>query len=137
MDPDLCELENCYCPQTGRRRPIYVRASFLERVHTYYPPRCLHELADMVPGTLREPGHIWGGVRDPDPGDDSPGYCFTKSYDWKFTGNGNKCAVKGEQVFCVYINSDFELFEFRWDAADPNEPDYPKCFDTRYTERLL
>ena len=118
----LSPIEDCESPSKSGRCECFVSSSFIERVKRYYPPRCLHELLKLLSPTLQQPDCILGGIRDLDPGDAEPGYCYSKQFPFKLTGEGDEKPCPDNQVFSVYLTSDLVVFEFGWDEVDPDDP---------------
>lgn len=118
----LSPIDGCASPEGFEICECFVSASLIEKIKRYYPPRCLHELARLVPITLRQPDSIWSGIREPDPGDEEPGFCYAKRFASKLNGMGGEHSCPEDQIFCVYLNSDRVVFEFGWDEVDPSDP---------------
>jgi hypothetical protein len=131
-------IERCMCPVTKTpTREINVSPSYLKLVVNHFPPRCIHEMNLLIPTTLRSPNSLWKGVREPDPGEDHGGYCFSKPFPNKINGEGQSCPNPDGYVFCVYVNAEFVIYEFRWDEPDAADNRLPNGWSTRFHERVL
>jgi hypothetical protein len=130
-------ITGCACPVTpGQRRDIGVTTEFLDRVARHFPPRMLHELRLLVPETLRHPDTLWAGIREPDPGEDDAGYCFAKHFPYRINGEGGQYPNKEAAVFCVYVNNDFLIYEYRWDESDRADHRYPRGHESRFQRHI-
>jgi hypothetical protein len=132
----LAPFEGCYCPHTKGTRTAFIRPSQLEAVKRYYPAHKLHELAELVPTVLRDPKKVWRGIREPDPGNDLPGYCFSRRLPQKVDNLGQKFSAPLGQCFSVYMNSEFVIYEWGWDECENHDEDCPKKAADRFWEPL-
>lgn len=130
-------ISECFCPLDKKlTREIGVWAAHLTKISTHFPPRMLHEFRSLVPAKLRSPDSLWFGVREPDPGEDGKGYCYAKRFPNKMNGEGKDYPNKLGHLFCVYVNADFMIYEFRWDEPDTADDRCPRDYRDRFKARV-
>lgn len=130
-------MDDCFCPKTGKKRAIGATYDYLNKVARSMPPWMLPTMRLYLPVVLTNPDCVWEGVREPDMGE-SMGYCYSKHFANKVAADGSTYPNKLGHVFSVYVNSDFFIYEVRWDEAeaDTNGVRCPMGHDKRFGKRV-
>ena len=125
-------------PDDGRPWQIGVPRAVQQRMLDKGRGRVL-EFAEVVVPNLMHPAAVFRGIRDSDWGEgDDEGLCYvctpTAAYDYKRHVEVN--AWPG-QVLLVFVNGERELYNWRWERADPERPDRPLGWETRFRESAI
>lgn len=135
--PNTKEIGGCFCPLTRGERSLFASSDYLDAVVRHFPRWMLHTIVEQVPVVLRNPDRVWSGVRDPDPGSDRWGYCYSKHFPHKLNNSGRTVPNGTNQVLSVYVNAEFMIYEVRWDESEEADSSWiPKGAAVRFGERV-
>jgi hypothetical protein len=120
------------CPNTGKVKAVKLMEDDLEHVRNNSPAFKFYELSgdkmtykgSCVQEVLLSPKAILGGVRQFRRG----GFCYVGMPTRRWFNSGSQGPPPTGMVFCVYLSDREEVFEWRWEPADPAEPDLPKDY---------
>jgi hypothetical protein len=92
----------------------------------------------IVPEILQNPTAVFEGLRR-DEDDDQWGcgwrcYCGIPSN--SYTSDGREKASYPMQVYLVFVNDEGVAYNWRWEKADPDDPDLPINHQDRFQRRL-
>lgn len=85
-----------------------------------------------IPPTLKKPSAIFRGLEREEL---ENGYCYAGVPQFRRVEDKSIPPPDG-MVFAVYVNSLFQVFEWRWEKMEPTEWGHPKDFLTRFAEKL-
>lgn len=98
----------------------------------------IKEAAELVPQTLQCRGPVFEGLST-DADEDSRGVgwrCYCGLPDRSYTPDGDRCPPRRQQVYLVFVNEDFVAYNWRWEKADPDNPNLPLGCEKRFKRRL-
>lgn len=99
------------------------------------------EIDHSVAGVLRKPTAVFHGLcrdRDDDNGQTDGWYCFVGVPTQRFDPATGDSIPRRDRVLLVFMNREKEIYSFRWEESDPNDPDLPAdCGNDRFKEKLL
>jgi hypothetical protein len=96
------------------------------------------EAAEVVPQVLMSRGPVFEGLTT-DADEDSRGVgwrCYCGIPDRSYTPDGDRCPPRRGQVYLVFLNEDRVAYSWRWEKADPDNPDLPIGYQERFKRRL-
>ncbi len=98
-------------------------------------PIAVNEMAWIMPTVLNKPVAIFSVPRDE--GDE--GLCYVGQPGFAF--KGKQTAQKTEpwpgEVYVVYVNAERVVYDWRWEDADPGDPQLPEGHEHRYDRLVL
>lgn len=97
------------------------------------------ECGYIVPAILQKPTAIFEGLRL-DADEDRRGvgwrcYCGVPAHSYR--ADGTAAPAYPNQVFLVFVNQERIAYNWRWEKADPDQPDLPLGYAERFKQRLL
>jgi hypothetical protein len=97
------------------------------------------ECGYIVPAILQKPTAIFEGLRrDEDEDPKGVGWrCYCGIPENAYHSDGAKRAPYSRQVYLVFVNDDGVAYNWRWEKADPDDPNLPIDHQTRFRKRLL
>lgn len=97
------------------------------------------ECGIIVPQILQEPTAIFEGLRqDEDEAREGYGWrCYCGVPRQAFHADGTSRSPYPDQVYLVFVNNERVAYNWRWEKADPDDPDLPVNHDERFRHRLL
>ena len=119
--------------------PCSVQISF-ERMQTVGKRSMGHakECGIIVPGILQEPTAIFEGLRS-DEDEDPRGVgwrCYCGVPEQAFYPDGTARSTYPGQVYLVFVNDERVAYNWRWEKADPDDPNLPVRHAERFRRRL-
>lgn len=96
------------------------------------------ECGHLVPEILQNPTAVFEGLRR-DEDDDQWGCgwrCYCGIPSCGFSRDGHEQATYPNQVYLVFVNDDSVAYNWRWEKADPSDPDLPINHEDRFKRRL-
>ncbi len=97
------------------------------------------ECGFIVPMMLQKPTAIFEGLRQ-DEDEDRRGYgwrCYCGIPEYAYHADGTERQPYRGQVYLVFVNDERVAYNWRWERADPDDPNLPENHDTRFKRRLL
>lgn len=92
----------------------------------------------IVPQILQSPTAIFEGLREDD--DEDPrgvGWrCYCGRPNKAYHPDGSERSPYPEQVYLVFVNDDHVAYNWRWEKADPDDPNLPQNHTHRFRKRL-
>ncbi len=87
---------------------------------------------------LQRPTAIFQGLRrDEDEDRTGAGWrCYSGRPDKAFAADGTERRPYPGQVFLVFVNDEGVAYNWRWEKADPDNPDLPVDHAIRFKQRL-
>jgi hypothetical protein len=97
------------------------------------------ECGYLVPQTLQQPSAVFEGLRrDEDEDPRGVGWrCYCRVPDRAFHADGTQRQPYPGQVYLVFVNDEGVAYNWRWEKADPDNPDLPAGHESRFKRRLL
>lgn len=93
------------------------------------------ELLENVPLTLLKPLAVFRGLVERPNAENS--LCYVARPEWRYElDTGKKIAAPDNRVYLAFVTSQFELYNARWEACDPNDHDKPEGFAERFSKQL-
>lgn len=125
-------------PLTGDVCEVFISH---HRMQTVGKRGLLHanECAHTVREILQNPTAIFEGLRrDQDEDPWGAGWrCYCGIPECAFRQDGTKRPPYPGQVYLVFVNSDGVAYNWRWEKADPDEPELPQDYSNRFRTQLL
>jgi hypothetical protein len=93
----------------------------------------------IVPAILQRPTAIFEGLRQ-DKDEDRRGFgwrCYCGIPDHGYRPDGAEARPYPGQVFLVFVNDERVAYNWRWEAADPDNAKLPISHANRFKKRLL
>jgi hypothetical protein len=92
------------------------------------------EAAEIVPHILQHPLAVFEGLRrEEDEDRRGTGWrCYCGRANKKFQKDGSEANAAPNQVFLVFVNDEGVAYNWRWELADLEKPDFPKGHETRF-----
>jgi len=100
----------------------------------------LRESANTVPIVLQSPTAVFEGLRrdDDEPLGTSYGWrCYCGVPDVAYTKNGDEREPWPGEVFLVFVNEEWVVYNWYWYKSSEGDPDLPADHEQRFRERLL
>jgi len=97
------------------------------------------ECALIVPLILQQPAAIFEGLRR-DEDEDRTCYgwrCYCGIPDHAYLRDGTAIPSYPGQVYVVFVNDEGIAYNWRWEEADPDNPQLPIDFQDRFRKQLL
>lgn len=125
-------------PNTGSMGEVQVS---YDRMQTVGRRSMAHakECGLIVPKILQEPTAVYEGLCE-DEDEDSRGVgwrCYCGVPDNSYHPDGTPRSTYPGQVYLVFVNDEEVAYNWRWEKADPNDPELPVNHETRFKKRLL
>ena len=98
------------------------------------------ECARIVPAVLQNPTAVFTGLRrDEDEDRRGVGWrCYCGVPDHSYHQDGTRAGPRRGQVHLVFVNHEGVAYNWRWEPANPDDPELPRdCDETRFRRRLL
>jgi hypothetical protein len=97
------------------------------------------EASELIPAILQKPAAIFEGLcQDVDEDNRGVGWrCYAGIPSHSYTIDGQKRPTWEDEVFLVFVNSDFVAYNWRWEKCDLDNPALPLRHASRFTKRLL
>jgi len=97
------------------------------------------EAGFIVPHVLQKPTAIFEGLRmDVDEDQRGVGWrCYCGIPQHSYRTDGTACPPYPRQVYLVFVNQDRIAYNWRWEKADPDEPNLPLNHQGRFKKRLI
>lgn len=96
------------------------------------------EITSTVAETLRWPVAVFSGIRcdDDERGSDTVGWrCYVGRPKTYLTSDGRTFPSDPGDVFVVFVNGDGIAYNWRWEAASPDNPRLPRDHASRFRTR--
>jgi hypothetical protein len=124
-------------PVTGGEMDIYISHQRLQAVGKRSRGQVM-EAAFVIPQVLQQQGPVFEGLcTDTDEDRRGVGWrCYCGVPDRSYTAEGEKCPPRRGQVYLVFVNEDHVAYNWRWEQADPNNPNLPLNHENRFQRRL-
>jgi hypothetical protein len=93
----------------------------------------------IVPMILQEPTAVFEGLRQ-DEDEDRQGYgwrCYCGIPAQAYHSDGTERPPYEGQVYLVFVNDEGVAYNWRWELADPVDPQLPQHHASRFHTRLL
>ncbi|MCH8822523.1 MAG: hypothetical protein IH984_03345 [Planctomycetes bacterium] len=110
--------------EDDKARKLCLSLELADEVHRKHPARRFTELLYNVPSTLSDPLSINRGLRERGGPQCEWGYAYVGLPSFKPDGYGNEF-VPRNQVFVVYMNDDWNIFDWSWEPISPDDPEHP------------
>jgi len=126
-----------YDPATKGEIDVYLSHARLLAVGRRSKGQIL-EAAEVVPQVLQCRGSVFEGFRS-DEDEDKRGVgwrCYCGVPDRSYSPDGERCPPRRGQVYLVFVNEDRVVYNWRWEKADPDDPQVPQGVENRFTRRL-
>ena len=97
------------------------------------------ECGYIVPMILQQPTAIFEGLTQ-DEDEDRRGYgwrCYCGVPKHSYHSDGTPGLPYPGQVYLVFVNDEGVAYNWRWERADPDYPNLPMGYSTRFKKRLL
>lgn len=97
------------------------------------------ECGYIVPAILQEPTAVFEGLRQ-DEDEDPRGVgwrCYCGIPEHCYRADGSKGKPYPGKVYLVFVNDEGVAYNWRWELADPDDPELPNNHETRFKKRLL
>lgn len=93
----------------------------------------------IVPQILQRPTAIFEGLRqDEDEAREGYGWrCYCGVPQQAFHADGTSRSPYPDQVYLVFVNDERVAYNWRWEKADPDDPELPINYEERFKQRLL
>jgi hypothetical protein len=97
------------------------------------------ECGYIVPAVLQKPTAVFEGLRlDEDEDHRGVGWrCYCGVPAVAYRADGTERPPWPSQVFLVFVNHENVAYNWRWENADPDDPDLPINHDGRFKRRLI
>ena len=125
-------------PSDGKPYDVHIthdRMNFIARIGK----SLIFEAAYIVPHILQNPRAIFEGLRS-DNDEDKRGYgwrCYCGIPDYRYDNHGDALPPWPDKVFCVFVNSESIIYNWRWEKRALEESGLPINYENRFHERLL
>ena len=96
------------------------------------------EAAFVVPMILQSPTAVFEGLRR-DEDEDRRGYgwrCYCGLPDRAYRADGSERQPYAGQVYLIFVNDEGVAYNWRWESADPDNPELPVNHSSRFQRRL-
>jgi hypothetical protein len=110
----------------GPKIQAVIPYSVFSKYKKYYPVR--YENLRAAKFVLENPKRLFSGIRQFNEG----GWCFTGRPEMWYVREEVRATFPEHLVFCVYLNSNFNVYEARAETADPNDGFCPNDWQNRY-----
>ncbi len=128
---------DAFDPITGGTIVVYISQERLLAIGKRSQGQTL-EAAYLVPQALQCRGPVFEGLRS-ETDEDKRGVgwrCYCSLPDRSYTADGDKRPPRRGQVFLVFLNEDRVAYNWRWEPADPENPELPLDHKNRFKRRL-
>jgi hypothetical protein len=97
------------------------------------------ECGYIVPAILQQPRAVFEGLRrDEDEDPRGVGWrCYCGIPDRSYRRDGTEAAAYPQQVYLVFVNEEGVAYNWRWEKADPDNPNLPIGDQDRFQKQLL
>lgn len=97
------------------------------------------ECAHIVPDILQNPAAVFEGLRREEDEDRwGAGWrCYCGIPECSYSQDGTEGRPYRGQVYLVFVNDEGVAYNWRWEAADPEDPSLPVNHEARFSRRLL
>jgi hypothetical protein len=101
-------------------------------------PAALLEARHLLPQALQAPTVIFQGLRwEGDEDKDRPGWrCYVSKLKFMYDKRGDVVASDPTEVFLVFVNDQMIAYNWRWEAADQDDPEIPINSGSRFHEKI-
>ena len=125
-------------PYAEGQRTVWMTTRLTDDIVRYQPRWRFYELRHNVPRTLTSPAAVFKGIRQHAEGADPDwGYCYVGDCDCGYDDKGSQRKPADGTIFAVYLNEDWHVFDWRWDASDDFNPKMPRGFASGRCGRLI
>jgi len=123
------------CPTTGGKRELKLTHALASRIMKYGPQARYYDVVgdrtDSTTGSpvqqvLLGPTAIFAGIREHQQG----GTCYCGHPTCAYSNGGAKLPPIPGMIYLVYVSPRDEIFEWRWDQADKEQPDLPVGYNS-------
>lgn len=93
----------------------------------------------IVPMILQQPTAVFQGLRQ-DEDEDQRGVgwrCYCGIPEHAYHSDGTARSPYPGQIYLVFVNEDAVAYNWRWEKADPDDPQLPQNHEARFKTRLL
>lgn len=97
------------------------------------------ECGIILPMILQTPTAVFEGLRQ-DEDEDRHGYgwrCYCGIPAQAYHSDGTERPSYPGQVYLVFVNDEGVAYNWRWEVADPDDPQLPQNHESRFHKRLL
>lgn len=125
-------------PSNGSVRPVFVSLEFASRIAKQGAGKAM-EFKEVVTESLLSPTAIFQGLRLDHPEiDEDDWFCYVArpEYAYDYKTSHRRAAWFGE-VMLICVTSDWVVYNWNWYKSDPNNPNLPIDFETRFRKRVL
>jgi hypothetical protein len=97
------------------------------------------ECAYIVPAVLQHPAGVFEGLRwDEDEAPRGVGWrCYCGIPEYAYLRDGTAVRPFPGQVYLVFVNDERVAYNWRWEKADPDQPQFPINHKERFKKQLL
>jgi hypothetical protein len=120
------------CPESSGECEFKISTSKIRWLNTHGPTDVFYSLKN-VPFTMSEPCAIFKGLERE--GQENS-YCYVAKPNRRFRGEDQSVAVGEEWVFLVFLSSNLEIFNWRFERADAVDNFVPENYKTRFKKLL-
>jgi hypothetical protein len=124
-------------PVTGGEIEVYISYERLMAIGKRSKGQVM-EVAEVVPQALQYPAAVFDGLTtDTDEDQRGVGWrCYCVRPDRSYAPDGTKSGPRRGQVYLVFVNEDRVAYNWRWEAADRDNPELPQDYLKRFKRRL-
>ena len=119
------------CPETGKTCEFKISTEKINWLHKYGPDDKFYNLQNL-PFAISNPVAIFKGLER---FGHEMSYCFVAKPARRFVGDGLSKPLEEGFVFLVFVSSNFEIFDWRFEKACETG-EFPENHDTRFTDKI-
>ncbi len=116
------------CTESGEKCEFKISTSKISWLHKHGPDDKFYNIQNL-PYAINHPNAIFKGLKR-DAHEQS--YCYVASPDRRFVNDTNSVRLSPGWVFLVFVSSNLEIFDWRFERADKNGK-LPENYETRFT----
>jgi hypothetical protein len=124
-------VQNGKCPETGQSREFKISTDKISWIHKTGTDDKFYNLQN-VPFTISSPHAIFRGLKREG---HETSYCYVAKPVRRFTSESESVPVGDGFVFVVFVSSNFEIFNWRFERADGGGK-LPENHHSRFAELL-